>query len=354
MDKDLQQKWISRLSIILLTLLILLVLIQLAPLFAPFVEIGKTLLLPVGIAFILAYLLHPLVEKMHDAGLSRTIAVFIIFLLILGLITYLFTTGIPTLIHQVQLFLETLPKQMKVLEQATYEIEQQVNDLPHPLRDQARDWSVQLGELGKHILQQIETIAMFLLTSMFSLLVIPFLVFYFLKDFDQIQRVTWYLTPKKWRSFLARYIKDVDHTIGSYIRGQLLVSLTVGLLSMIGLWILGVPYPILLGLFIAFMDLVPFFGPIIGAIPAVILAFLDSWQLGAMTATVLFVIQQIESNVLSPIIVGKSLHLHPALLILALIVGAEVGGFIGMLLAVPVLAITKVTLVHIRCFMMKD
>lgn len=354
MDKDLQQKWISRLSIVLLTLLILLVLIQLAPLFAPFIKIGKTLLLPVGIAFILAYLLHPLVEKMHDAGLSRTIAVFIIFLLILGLITYLFTTGIPTLIHQVQLFLETLPKQMKVLEQATYEIEQQVNDLPHPLRDQARDWSIQLGELGKHILEQIKTIAMFLLTSMFSLLVIPFLVFYFLKDFDQIQRVTWYLTPKKWRSFLARYIKDVDHTIGSYIRGQLLVSLTVGLLSMIGLWVLGVPYPILLGLFIAFMDLVPFFGPIIGAIPAVILAFLDSWQLGAMTATVLFIIQQIESNVLSPIIVGKSLHLHPALLILALIVGAEVGGFIGMLLAVPILAITKVTLVHIRCFMMKD
>ncbi|GAE35068.1 AI-2E family transporter [Halalkalibacter akibai] len=354
MNKELQQKWIYRLTLILLSLLVIYMMVQLAPLLSPLGQVIRALLLPVGIAVILTYLLHPLVEKLHENGLSRGLAVLLIFFLIVFVFAFLLMIGLPAFIEQIQHAFQTIPDQVKQIERETDRIQQQLNNLPAPLQEQSQEWRVQLEQIGKSVFDQIEAAALFLIKSMFSFIVIPFLVFFFLKDHELIQKVAWYLTPRKARNELKRYVKDVDHTFGSYIRGQLLVSLSVFIISTIGLWALGVPYPIVLGFFMGIMDLIPYFGPFIGAIPAVIIAFLQSWQLGVFTIILIFVIQQIEGNILSPVIVGKTLHLHPALIILALLVGAEVGGFIGMLIAVPILAIGKVTLLHIRLHFMKD
>ncbi|MFC0561866.1 AI-2E family transporter [Halalkalibacter alkalisediminis] len=354
MNKELQQKWMSRLILSLLSLLIIFMIVQLMPLLSPVGSVFRALFLPVGIAVILTYLLHPLVEKLHDIGLSRGLAVLLVFFIIVFLFVFLLMIGLPAFIKQIQHAFETIPEQIRQLEQETARIQQQLENLPGPLQEQSREWRVQLERVGQSIFDQVEAAALFLVKSVFSFIVIPFLVFFFLKDHDIIQKSTWYLTPRRWRSALKRYIKDVDHTFGSYIRGQLLVSLTVFIISTIGLWALGVPYPIVLGFFMGIMDLIPYFGPFIGAVPAVVIAFLQSWQLGVFTIILIFVIQQIEGNILSPVIVGKTLHLHPALIILALLVGVEVGGFIGMLVAVPILAIGKVTLLHIRLYFMKD
>ncbi|MFC0473610.1 AI-2E family transporter [Halalkalibacter kiskunsagensis] len=354
MDKGMQQKWLNRLVFTLLTLLIIFMIIQLAPLFSPIGAVFRALALPVGIAALLTYLLHPLVEKMHDSGLARPIAVLLIFLLIVFVFGFLLTIGLPAFIKQIQHAFETIPAQINEIEKETARIERYIDTLPAPMQTQTQEWRVQLEEMGEGVFDQVEAVALFLIKSLFSFIVIPFLVFFLLKDHELIRKLSWYLTPRRWRDPLKRYIKDVDHTFGSYIRGQLLVSLSVFIISTIGLWLLGVPYPILLGLFMGAMDLIPYFGPFIGAVPAVIIAFLQSWQLGIATIILIFVIQQIEGNILSPVIVGKTLHLHPALIILALLVGVEVGGFIGMLIAVPVLAIGKVTLVHLRLHFMKD
>ncbi|MDT8861513.1 AI-2E family transporter [Alkalihalobacillus sp. MEB130] len=351
---EIQQKWLYRLVFTLLTLLIIYMIVQLAPLLSPISAMIRALVLPVGIAVLLTYLLHPLVEKMHDSGMSRPLAVLLIFLLIVFTLGFLLTIGLPSFIKQIQHAFETIPAQIRELERETQRLQQYIETLPAPLQTQTQEWRVQLVQMGESAFDQIEQAALFLIKSMFSFIVIPFLVFFFLKDHDAIRRISWYVTPRKWRDALKKYIKDVDHTFGSYIRGQLLVSLSVFIISTIGLWIIGVPYPILLGLFMGAMDLIPYFGPFIGAVPAVIIAFLQSWQLGVATIILIFVIQQIEGNILSPVIVGKTLHLHPALIILALLVGVEVGGFLGMLIAVPILAIGKVTLLHIRFHFMKD
>jgi predicted PurR-regulated permease PerM len=354
LDKGIQQKWLSRLVFILLSLLIIFMIIQLAPLLSPVGAMFRALALPVGIAALLTYLLHPLVEKMHESGLSRPFAVLLIFLLIVFVFGFLLTIGLPAFIKQIQHAIETIPAQINEIEKETARIERYIETLPAPLQTEVQEWEVQLENISGSVFDQVETTALFLVKSLFSFIVIPFLVFFFLKDHELIRKMSWYLTPRKWRAPLKRYIKDVDHTFGSYIRGQILVSLSVFIISTIGLWIIGVPYPILLGLFMGAMDLIPYFGPFIGAVPAVVIAFLQSWQLGIATIILIFVIQQIEGNILSPVIVGKTLHLHPALIILALLVGVEVGGFIGMLIAVPVLAIGKVTLVHLRLHFMKD
>ncbi|MFA9455946.1 AI-2E family transporter [Halalkalibacter sp. AB-rgal2] len=343
-------RWLYRSALILIIALIIFVFIQLTPIFAPFSAIFKALVLPLGVSVLIAYLLHPIVEKLHEVGMSRTVAVMLLFLLMIGLFALIAMIGFPELKKQIEHFVEVVPEQVQMIEQATDEMDHQLHSLPEPIQLQVENWKDQLIRLGEHIFSQVEAVFLFLVTSFFALIVIPFLVFYLLKDYDQIQRICWYVTPRRWRKPLQRFIKDVDQAIGGFIRGQLLVSLLVGVMSTLGLWLLGVPYPILLGVFIGALDLIPFFGPYIGAAPAVIVSFLESWQLGLFTILLLFIIQQLESNILSPVIVGKSIHLHPVLIILALLVGVEIGGFLGMLLAVPLLAIGKVVFLHIRSY----
>lgn len=329
-------------------------LVKLSPLLTPVFTVIRALILPIGLAALLTYFLHPLVEKFHATGLPRTLTILLIFLAIVFSIVFLLTIGLPTLIKQIQHAFEQIPAQLKQLKSLSIQVQEQVDSLPTPIQSHTKEWSAQLGEVSERALDQVAKVALFFLRSAFSFMVIPFLVFYFLKDYGLIVRAAWYLTPRQWRKPLQRYIKDVDHTFGSFIRGQLLVSLSVAILTIIGLWLLGVPYPILLGLFIGAADLIPYFGAFIGAAPAVMVAMLESSQLALYTVILIVVIQQIEGNLLSPLIVGKTLHLHPMLIILALLIGVEVGGVIGLLVAVPTLAIGKVTLLHLRLHLMND
>ncbi|THG90369.1 serine protease [Alkalihalobacillus alcalophilus ATCC 27647 = CGMCC 1.3604] len=353
MEKERVSSFLQKAILTLVLLAIIYIFITLAPAFKPIFAVVKALLLPFLLAALITYLLHPIVEGLHKYGLSRTLSVLIVFLVLIAVIAFAGFLGVPFIIEQVQEALQLLPEQMKEIQSYLAQLGSQLERLPAPLSSHVDEWVEQLQALGVKALDQIEATAISILKSALSLVVIPFLVFYFLKDYGLIQKTVWYLTPKKYRKSLHRYAKDVDHSIGSYIRGQILVSICVFILATIGLWILGVPYAILLGLFIGACDIIPYFGPIIGAAPAIVVALMDSMQTGILAIVVLFIIQQIEGNILSPVIVGRTLHMHPLLIILALLVGVEVGGVIGLLLAVPILAVIKVTLLHLRLYVMK-
>ncbi|MEC2072147.1 AI-2E family transporter [Alkalihalophilus marmarensis] len=350
MWKTLENKWITRLILILLLMLIVFMAMQLFPLVTPVLSIIKALLLPLSLSFLFTYLLHPLVEGLHEHGLPRSLSVLLVFLALLVTLGLVLMFGVPLLIEQVQHAMTVLPQQITEIEKMIIQIQTQARALPSPIQVHINEWSTQAGVLGAKALDQIEVLALWLIQSIFSLMVVPFLVFYFLKDFDLIEKVSWYLTPRKWRPGLKRYAKDVDHSFGSYIRGQLLVALAVTIISSLGFWLIGVPYPILLGVFMGATEMIPYFGAYIGAVPAIIIALFESWQLALITAGFILILQQIEGNILSPVIVGKTLHLHPILIILALVIGIEAGGVIGLLLAVPALAILKVTLLHLRLY----
>jgi predicted PurR-regulated permease PerM len=111
-------------------------------------------------------------------------------------------------------------------------------------------------------------------------------------------------------------------------------------------------YPLLLGFIIGITDIIPYFGPVIGAIPAVIIAATISNKMILIVIIIIFGLQFIEGNLLSPIIVGKSLHMHPIMIMAALLLGGEVGGVIGLLIAVPILAIIRVVLLHVKTHLM--
>ena len=313
-----------------------------------------TILTPVLISALFAYILHPFIEGLHQWKLPRLAAILLVFAVFIGAVVLGIIYGVPVFARQVQEAMQVLPSQIERVVVFVHSWKLSIEQMPTFLKGHVDDWSGELLIVTERILDQVELAIIAVARSLPSLVVIPFLIFYFLKDVTLIKKSVWYLTPAKWRRSLSYYAKDVDHTFGSYIRGQLLVAAVVAILSMIGLWFIGVPYAVLFGLFIGATDIIPYFGAIIGAAPALIAALLISWDKGLYTLILLVVIQQIEGNLLSPLIVGKTLHLHPMLIVLALLVGVELGGILGLLIAVPVLAVLKVTLLHVRQHFQND
>lgn len=179
---------------------------------------------------------------------------------------------------------------------------------------------------------------------------VPFVTFYILKDFKLIEKTVITFVPKKRRKEMIRLVKDIDEALGNYIRGQLLVASIVGIMAYIGYMIIGLPYSLFLAFIVAITDIIPYLGPFLGAAPAIIVGLSISWKMGLTVLAVNLMVQALESNVFAPQIVGKSLHIHPLFIILSLLVGGEIGGIAGLILAVPIFAILKVIFQHIGLY----
>ena len=137
-------------------------------------------------------------------------------------------------------------------------------------------------------------------------------------------------------------LKEIDEALGNYVRGQFLVCLIVGM-----------PYALLMASIVAVFNIVPYLGPFLGAAPAVVMASTISWKMVLMVIIVNWLCQLLESNIVSPQVVGKKLHLHPMLIIFALLVGGEIAGIVGLILAVPLFAVLKVIIQHFFAYYVK-
>ena len=180
--------------------------------------------------------------------------------------------------------------------------------------------------------------------------VIPVLVFYYIKDLQLLKKFFAKFIPRKNRDRVGKMIHAIDEGLGGYIRGQLIVCLFVALATLLVFKWLDVPYALLLALLLGLTNLIPYFGPIIGAIPAVMIAYTTSGQLVFYVIIWILIIQIVEGNLLSPYIVGKSINIHPIAIIFVLLLGGELFGIAGMILAVPVLTILKVIVSHFPNF----
>jgi predicted PurR-regulated permease PerM len=153
---------------------------------------------------------------------------------------------------------------------------------------------------------------------------------------DSIKRTTRSLVPKRYQDFVVQLINKIQRKIGKWLKGQLILSLIIGVLSYLGLLILGVKFALVLALIAAIGEFIPYIGPVISAIPAIFLAFVQS-PIKALFVLILFiVIQQLENHLLVPKIMQKAVGLNPIISVVALLIGFEVGGVIGAVLAIPV------------------
>lgn len=341
-------KWIFRLSLLLLAFLTIYIFLKLAPIWLPIVSLIKTFLIPFIISVFITYLLHPIIEKLSNRGLPKSFAILLIYFFFFGGVGIALYKGIPMILAQLRDLAESFPEFSKTYRGWLVEIETGTSKLPAFVHGQLDDLLNSAENYVDYLLSRTIHFFKGLLNSIFIIAIIPFIVFYLLKDHDQMIKALWYITPRRLRKAGQLFFRDVDESLGNYIRGQLLVCLLVGTTASVAFLLSGMKYPLLFGSIVGITNIIPYFGPIIGAIPAAIIAATISMKMLIIVVIVVFGLQFIEGNLLSPIIVGKSLRLHPIVIIAALLLGGEVGGIVGLIIAVPVVAILKVFIVHAK------
>jgi len=162
------------------------------------------------------------------------------------------------------------------------------------------------------------------------------LTFYMLLQDDGLSRLIQSVVPRTYQSYTLRLLAHMQDRIALWLRGQLILSLVVGILTLIGLAVLGVKFALLLALIAALTELIPYLGPILGAIPAVFIAFTQSPTLGLMTLVLYIVVQQLENHLLVPRIMSKAVGLNPVVVIVAILIGGKIGGVVGAIVAIPI------------------
>ncbi|SMP13575.1 Predicted PurR-regulated permease PerM [Laceyella tengchongensis] len=336
-------------SLLILVLLgILFMLYQINPWLQVVFQFLRAVLGPFFIAMVISYLLHPIVNLLSHKGLSRSLSVLLIYTLFIASLVILTMKTVPILEEQIQELSEHLPQWSQKFQQMMKEYNDHSSELlPYGVKQGIEN---SLGRLETKLTEHVEKMMSGLGTTinqLFLLFITPFLAFYMLKDIHSIERSFFSLFPKQRRRELVRLIRDMDQALGNYVRGQFLVCMVIGVLAYIGYLIVGVPYALLLAAMVAVFNIIPYLGPIFGAIPALFVALFHSPRMLVGVVLVNLGVQVLEGNVISPQIVGRSLHLHPLAIIFALLVGGELGGVWGLILAVPVFAMGKVMLEHI-------
>lgn len=311
----------------------------------PFKVIIATLFAPILIAGLFYYLLRPFVNL-----LSRYVPKVAGIAIVFGIIAVVLGTGVyllgPTVQAQVQSFLELAPEKV---EEVTEESETAMAGFEF--------MGVSGAEIRARVVSYIESASDGLVDNVAAVLtalmniavviiVVPFILFFLLKDDEKlIPHITKYLSEEH-KPEGRKLLNDMDKTLATYIVGQALVALTVGVLMFIGYLIIGLDYAFTLAIFAMFLIIIPFLGPILGIIPAMFVALVNGEPLMAVKVVlVLLVVQQLEGNLITPNIMGNRLNIHPLTIILLLMVSAALYGFIGILIAIPLYAVVK-TLVH--------
>lgn len=339
-------QWLRIALLILISLGILFLLMQISPWIQLLWKLIRAVVGPFFVAMIISYLLNPIVNLLSERNVPRSLAVLFIYSLFIASIVILGIQLAPLLEEQVKELTEHLPEWSQKIQSMMNEVNHSKEFLPMSVQNGIEE-SLSKMEVGisNYVGEMMSGIGS-TINQLFLVLVVPFLAFYMMKDIHSIERSLISIIPKRRRRALVRLIRDMDQALGNYVRGQLLVCTVVGILAYIGYKIVGLPYAFLFAVIVAVFNIIPYLGPIFGAIPACLVALTLSFKMLIGVVIVNLAVQTLEGNVISPQIVGRTLHIHPLWIIFAVLVGGEIAGVIGMILAVPFFAMGKVVMDH--------
>jgi predicted PurR-regulated permease PerM len=315
---------------------------------------ASNVLLPYALGLVLAYLLLPVVNwlarrmprRLHTWGVARPLAIVITYLALAALVAGIVAFVVPIVIDQVEILIKNWPSLTARVEDLW---EQGLGWYTETLPEQWKDTiEGNLRNLLDQVVAAVQggvvaTVRTISSTIGFiiGLVVIPFWLFYILNDESRVKEGFLHALPQQIRPDVVCVARLLDDVASAYIRGQLLLVLFIGTMATLSLAIIGVPFALVLGIIAGLFEVLPFVGPILGAIPAVLVALLSNPISALWVAVAFFAIQQVENLILVPRIAGESVKLHPAAVMVVLVIGNELGGFIGMLVAVPVTAMVR-------------
>lgn len=291
-------------------------------------------------SFILAYTLSPIRDTFERRlKVSRKIASILVISIIIGIVAACIIVIVPALFNEIANISNILDN---------------VNDFFYDISERFKLKNVVfINMLYNDILEKGNSIWMKFTDNaidnlikfsdnIISFAIIPIMIYYFLCDGNKIYTKSLLLLSTEKRELTRKFLKDIDRVLTRYIASQLLLSGLIGLLTFGLLIILKVKFPLWISILNAILNIIPYFGPIFGAVPAIIVALLDSPVKALWVVLGMFLIQQIEGDILAPKMTGDSTDMHPFVIIILLLIGDTIGGFLGMILAVPIAVIFKV------------
>lgn len=312
-------------------------------------------LTPFMVAAILAYMGDPLVDRLEAIKISRTLSVVIVFLvltLIAGLILLLV---VPLLQSQFVILGNKIPAYFDVIQHqflpwfnAHFHVDLQLDS--KTLKTSLQSHWKEAGSLARTLTTYITQSGVLLVAWLANMLLIPVVTFYLLRDWDVMVARIREMLPRKSEPVISRLARSADEVLGAFLRGQLLVMLGLATIYSLGLWIVGLDIAFLIGLIAGLVSFVPYLGFIVGIVAAVLAALLQFHDgMHLLYVVLVFGIgQAMEGMVLTPLLVGDRIGLHPVAVIFAVLAGGQLFGFLGVLLALPAAAVIAVVLRYLH------
>jgi predicted PurR-regulated permease PerM len=314
----------------------------------------QPILMPFVVGALIAYLGDPAVDYLEARKLNRTAGVSVVFLVITAFIVVALLIAVPNVLQQLDALLGKIPDLYQWLIEIGIPWLQQRLNLPLANLPQI-DWSGQLAEnwrslskLGAGALKQITGSGAGFLLGLTNLALVPVVAFYLMRDWDILREKALSMLPKVWQDKATYMVAESDEVVGAFLRGQFIVMCALGAIYSFGLWLVGLQLALVLGLIAGLASIVPYLGFVVGIVVSFIAAYaqFQEWTALLWVALVFGVGQMLESMVLTPILVGDRIGLHPVAVIFALMAGGQLAGFVGVVVALPVAAVIMVFMRH--------
>ncbi|MBM7570525.1 AI-2E family transporter [Aquibacillus albus] len=341
-----EKKWFQSLVVAILVFLLILLISSANFVFEPIFAYLTAIALPFIGAGILYYITKPLVRLLEKYKIHRIIGIMIVFVLIILVIFLVSTYIAPIVQKQFGRLIDNIPRMIDSTFQLITYWQQNQNLIPPQVESMIDNFTSNLQSHLEGFSTFIFSFIANVFNFVFAIVLVPFFLFFMLKDDRKfVPFIAQFLSKPKAKSF-KRLMGNINHTLAAFIQGQLLVSFSVGVLLFIGYLIIGLNYSLTLALFAMAMNVIPFIGPFLSVIPAILVAAFQDPIMIVYVIIVMVAAQQLEGNIISPNIMGKALSIHP-LTVITLILGAgSIAGFLGLLFVIPAYAVIKTIVAH--------
>ena len=346
-----RKRWFQVGVAILLSLLIIKFFVEVNWLFQPILVIIKTIFIPLLIGGVLFYITVPIQTFLEKYKVPRWGSIVIIFLLLIAGIWIGLSIVGPPIFEQITHLFKNIPALAAEGEMLALQLMDRLGDLPDWAKaevnkaiESVKSFSVEFGKIAVQFSQSV-------ISGTFQGVVVailsPFFLFFMLKDHEKFVPAVTRVFSGETKKWIEKTLKDIDEVLRLYIQGQLLISFILATMLYIGYLVMGLNFALLLAVFAFFMNIIPFIGPWIAFIPALIIGVIQDPMMVIWVSLITLIANQIDANLITPNIMGKTLKIHPLTIITILLAAGKIAGFFGILLAVPGYAVGKVIVENI-------
>lgn len=336
--------------------LLVLIVAQLRFILEPIGQFIGAVFVPLIISGFLYYILNPVVGALQKVPLgkvrhvSRGWAITVVMLLLLSILGALLLTLLPALVDQIASLVKNIPVLVDAIQHWANQLSQINFSKEYGIDFNLDKLQQEVQNIGKTVVSGMATSLSAVIAKLTSFTVtaitVPVMTIYMLYDGNKLAPFIQKVFPSKQQARISDILGRLNQTLAQYISGQVLEMIFVGVFTAVGYFMIGQKYALLLGVFAGITNMIPYVGPYIGLVPALFVALTDSFWQAIWVSIVVLIVQQVDSNLIYPRVMGASLHVHPLTIIVLLLAAGNIAGIAGMILAVPFYAVIRTVIVY--------